>query len=322
MKHLVPIIVMLSSFLFLRHASAAEQVGVIVVGDTEVQPQVAAQLETWLADHGHSVVKAALATERVTEVIACMTKNDEKCAVGVIERGTKASSIVYVSAVIASTRDGSRNLTLVGYWFEKQRDPIAERRVCESCTDATMRSATDELASALVKARFSSSGRLKLTSKPTGAKVVIDGAPIGVTPIEHDLAPGNHQVTVSADKHEMETRTVPIRAGETTMLDVPLVETRDDRPGGGSRPLLPAVVGLGGVLVMATGGVLVAIDEDMGPDEPRLIRDSAPLGVTLLAAGAVVTVVGAVWWLRSSKKSAPVVAVTRDTSFIGWTGSF
>ncbi len=319
MKHLVPFIVTLA-FLVPRQASAAEQVGVIVVGDTAVQPQVAAQLETWLSDHGHDVMKAALATDRVTEVIACMSKNDERCAVGVIERGTRASSIVYVSAAVAAARDGSRNLTLVGYWFERQRDPIAERRVCEGCTDETMRSTTDDLVSSLVKARFSSSGRLKLTSRPSGAKVVVDGAPVGVTPIEHDLSPGNHQVTVSADKHEMETRTVPIRAGETSTLDVPLTQTRDGRSG--SRPRLPAVVALGGVLVMATGGVLVAVDQDMGPNEPLYIRNTAPLGVTLLAAGAVVTVVGTVWWIRSPKKSAPVVAITRDASFFGWTGSF
>ena len=61
------------------------------------------------------------------------------------------------------------------------------------------------------------SGQLKIVNQTGPAKVSIDGKDAGITPVELDLPPGKHKVTlvVGANKH---TFAVEIKAGETTIM--------------------------------------------------------------------------------------------------------
>jgi hypothetical protein len=77
-----------------------------------------------------------------------------------------------------------------------------------------------------------------------------------------------------------------------------------------------------GALVLVTGGVLFAFDQD--DDGSRFKdRDTAPLGVTLGAVGAAAIGVGAYLWLRGGNhESRPLVSVGRAEAVLGWRGQF
>src|SRR5262249_40216990 len=62
-------------------------------------------------------------------------------------------------------------------------------------------------------------GTLSVTSSPPGARVVVDGRPRGVTPLQlSDLGPGRHDVVLSGDAGEVR-RTITIAAGKTATID-------------------------------------------------------------------------------------------------------
>jgi len=65
-------------------------------------------------------------------------------------------------------------------------------------------------------------GALEITSEPTGARVMIDGAEVGVTPLTvPDLAVGGHAVVLESSAGSVAS-SVRIREDETATLDVPI----------------------------------------------------------------------------------------------------
>lgn len=294
-------------------------VGVVVVGEVTMQPQLAAHLETWLRQHGHQVSLAPLPPDAINTLQDCFVMEDEVCARTVIDNRAKTQSVVF-ARVDLKHEEGKpdRVVTLTAYWFDKGRDAIAERRFCERCNDITLRSTADELMAALTASTAKHAGKLKLSSTPAGARVLINGNPIGVTPLEFDLKTGTHKLTLQRADHRPETRDVTIRRGETTELDVMLQSEV-------SRNFFPIIfLGTGGTL-LATGIVLFAIDEDepspTGPQK-QFYRNTATLGVGLAASGVVVGGIGAYLLFRGKRSSTPVAAITSDSSYIGWAGQF
>ncbi|MDQ3367315.1 MAG: PEGA domain-containing protein [Myxococcota bacterium] len=293
-------------------------VGVVVIGEATMQPQLAAQLEGWLRQHGHQLVAAPLPPDAINTMIDCFVLEDENCATLVVKKRAKAQAVVFARVDLeAGATDSERTVTLTAYWFDKARDAIAARRFCERCTDLTLRSTADELMTALTSAIRKDAGHLKLTSSPLGARVLVDGKPVGVTPLDYDLAAGTHQIKVERDGRE-ELRDVTIRSGETTVVDVAL-----PRQGGG-RVLPLALIGGGGALLV-TGVLLFALDEDVPSArgaQPEFYRDTAPAGVGLMIVGGLVTGLGAYFMVTSGSSSAPVAAIASDSAYVGWAGRF
>jgi hypothetical protein len=299
-------------------AVASADVGVVVVGEPTMQPQLAAQLEQWLTKNGHQLVASPLPPEAITTMIDCFVIEDESCARGVVEKRARSESVVFARIDLeAATTDAERTVTVTAWWFDKGHDAIAERRFCERCTDLTLRSTADDLIAALASSTKRDIGRLRLTSSPVGARVRVDGKQVGVTPLDYELAEGSHEIVVSHDGRE-ELRDVSIRRGETTAVEVDVAS----RP---ARRILPyAVLGAGGALLV-TGAVLFAIDEDVpprAPQPPEFYRNTAPAGVGLMIAGGVVAGVGAYLLFSSRRSSAPVAALSSDSGYLGWAGTF
>lgn len=128
----------------------AERVGVVVTGEATVQPQLAAQLESWLENHGREVVPGPMEPEAISTLIDCFVLEDLKCARGVVDARSKSKAIVFARAETTQNDDGTRNIAITGYWFQKQKASIAERRVCERCNDQMLHATVDELMLALV----------------------------------------------------------------------------------------------------------------------------------------------------------------------------
>jgi hypothetical protein len=91
---------------------------------------------------------------------------------------------------------------------------------------------------------------------------------------------------------------------------------------GHSSRVVPALVLGAGVAVLATGAVLIAIDQDDDGSRPHY-RDTAVLGVGVAIGGAAVSGVGGYLLYRTRHTSSvPVAAVSRDMAYVGWLGQF
>lgn len=297
-------------------ARAEGSVGVVVTGEATMQPQLVAQLETWLRTHGHDLVSAPLPPDAINALIDCFVIEDQACARKIVEKRAKSSSIVFAQVNVTSGATAlDRTVTLTAYWLDKGKDAIAERRLCERCTDVTMRSAADELMAALASAS-ATRGRVKLTSTPPGATVTIDGKPVGKTPLDHSLPPGDHRVTFELGRRPAETRRVTIEKGQAHTVDVALGPAPSRAPG------FAALAG--GVALGIAGGVLIVIDEDVpaDPGDPEY-RDTQLAGIALAATGAVAIGVGVYFLVRKpSRRAAPAVSLVPGGGVIGWTGRF
>jgi endonuclease YncB( thermonuclease family) len=63
---------------------------------------------------------------------------------------------------------------------------------------------------------------LSITTAPAGAKVSIDGKPIGAAPLQKQLTPGKHQVQASLDGYQPQSLSVEARPGQTLREELKL----------------------------------------------------------------------------------------------------
>ena len=143
-------IVVLASLVTSSAYAERTGVGVVVTGEASVQPQLAAHVERWLHEKGRSVVSGPLEPEAINTLIDCFVLEDLGCARGVVDARSKANAVVFARAEMTANSDGTRDIAITGYWFQKDREAIAERRVCKSCNDERMHATVDDLMHGLV----------------------------------------------------------------------------------------------------------------------------------------------------------------------------
>lgn len=158
-----------------------------------------------------------------------------------------------------------------------------------------------------------------VVSEPPGAAVLIDGEPVGRTPLEHTVAAGTHKVMVSKAGYESQTRELeavdgvaetitvelsmpPPKVEPPPNVDVVLPPQRDWRRWG--RPLGVSLLA-SGAAVLATGITFIVLDgrdyqnrcgsDDVDPDgDCRFRFNSTGFGATLAGIGTGATIGGAV----------------------------
>ena len=130
--------------------TAHAEVGVVVTGEATVQPMLSAQLEGWLHDHGRAVLPGALEAEAISTLIDCFVLEDLACARKVVEVRARSSSLVFARAEASSNADGTREVSITGYWFQRNHEAVTERRICKRCTDQSLRTTVEDLMLALV----------------------------------------------------------------------------------------------------------------------------------------------------------------------------
>jgi hypothetical protein len=141
---------LLLALLLFTAPAHAQQVGIVVTGEANVQPQLAAQLERWLRDHGRQVVPGPLEPDAINTLIDCFVLEDMTCARLVIDRRSKARAVVFTRAEVTANGDGTNDVAITGYWFQKDREVLAERRVCAKCNGDKLHDTVDQVMLALV----------------------------------------------------------------------------------------------------------------------------------------------------------------------------
>ena len=303
-------------------AYAGDDIGVIVTGEGTMQPQLRAQIESWLSQHGHTLVPAPLPSDAIPLLVDCIAMDDKTCARNIVDQRATSTSMVYAHLVAKNNaNNGARDVTLTAYWLNKGHDAVGERKTCEHCTDQSLRTTADEVMKKLLG--VGDVGHVKLKSTPPGAKITIDGQPIGVTPLDWDLPPGKHTIQMDKAGLRPQSKDLVVASNKTELFALKLTSSGGDDQGGGSRIIPIGLLAVGGA-VLATGIVMIAIDQDPSPKLGMYYRDTGPTGVGLAITGGVIGAVGAGWLLFHSSKasSTPVAAFTSDTAYIGWLGRF
>jgi len=319
-------------------AHAGDDLSVIVTGGGAMQPQLQAQFESWLSQHGHTLVPSPLPPDAVTALADCFARQDRGCARTIVEQRARSTNMVFARIDIRkNATNGTRDVTLTAYWFNKGHDAVTQSKTCDRCTEQSLRTTADEIMKTLVGggAGGGEVGHVKFKSVPPGARITIDGQPIGVTPLDWDLPSGKHRIQMDKAGLKPESRELLVVSDRTDLFAMKLApSTRDDRGDHNrgdheqdDRPpsrALPIAALTAGAALLATGIVMFKIDQDPSHGRNMTYRDTAPAGFGLAIGGALVSGLGAGWLLfRSSKPhSTPVAAVTSDSAYVGWLGRF
>lgn len=296
----------------LAATARAEGVGVVVTGDASIQPQLAAQVEDWLRQRGHTLVAAPLRPDALVSFMDCFVIEDLACARKIVEAEGQSPRVMFAKAelVVSGT---VRDITITAYWFEQGSDPMAARRTCSACTDATMHTTIDEVMTTLAGKQRVDVGTLELSITPSTARVRIDGkdgAAGAALPI------GEHVVEVTADGYASERRSVTIKGGEKLAISIALAP---ERP----RSKLPLVGAGAGVALAAVGVALIVTSEEDTGEKPEY-RDTRLGGIVLTSAGVVAIAACTWWYLRSGSTpdSSPTIAMVPGGATLGWTRAF
>ena len=167
-----------------------------------------------------------------------------------------------------------------------------------------MRGAADSLIASLAPAATVATGRLKLDSTPSGMIVMLDGQKIGVTPIDRDIAVGEHAIVLVDGGTQVGERQVKILSGATVEVTVPVVYPPTNpkyRPPPDPSRVPPVLCWVGGGLLLGGSGVMFYLGQQGGPDHPDdkyRYRGATPTGVGLAAAGAAAIGVGIWLWVH------------------------
>jgi hypothetical protein len=290
----------------------ADGIGVVVTGDSSLQPQTEAQVEEWLRVRGKTLIAAPLRPDALTALLDCFVIEDLVCARKIVDGEASAPQLLFAKVEGADAGNGQRDVTITAYWFRSGRAPQTARRSCKSCDGHTI---VDEAMSSMA-GQDAKTGTLSLTSSPAGARVTVDGADVGVTPLDAPVSAGSHTVELTKAGYAPGHGSVVVAEGQSAKLDISM--TQD----GPQRSLLPYVVGGAGVALLATGIVLYATSEtDTG--EKYQYRDTKPAGAVIAVVGAAA--IGAAAYLMVRGKptdSAPAVAVLPGAGYVGWAGAF
>ena len=290
-----------------------QKIGVIVVGDQAAR--VTAYLEHWLEKHDHLVVPQSMSADAITTVTNCLLVDDPKCARSVVEQRAKADAILFARAELSK----DKSFVLNAYWFAKGHEAIAERRACEHCAEDEWHGVADQVLDALTS-QLVKTGHLHVESEPAGLIVFFDNEQVGLTPLDRDVPAGHHRVDLMREGHHVGRRNVEIDANDTTEVHIKAkVETTDDS---GSYTV-PGIVLGGGIVALGAGSILLYYGSLGGSSQKFVYPDSTPIGIGAIAAGVGATIIGSVLFVQAGQhKSAPVVSMTHDSAYVGWSTRF
>lgn len=322
--------------LTVHRASAENQPinGVIAIGgNAEERDRAAVSAGVTAATRvaGWQLPTKPLSKKEAAGLLHCLDPGEPwGCIPGTID----AQGIHHALVVAAEKRqsdDGSPMVVLTAKLIvTRPHALVVHQRFCEHCTDDKLTQASTELAQQLVQELAVRMGRtvLDVKSMPAGARITLDGEPVGATNMTFNTYPGSHVVII--EKAGYLTQTIPIQAeeGKTAEVSVTLHESGNDQritidkpqpqP---SRTIPLALIGTGGAAVV-TAGILVYLGHQDGPNDKYVHTHATTLGIVTGLAGVAAIGAGVYLWWHGSSASAPTVAALPRGAIVGWTRSF
>ena len=302
---------------------AADGFGVVVSGDASITAATETAVTAWLTAHAFQISPSPLSTDGVLTLNNCLALTDMNCARGVVEARASVTSLIAIVTQVAGART-HRNVQLSAYWITKAHDVVSVQRTCDACTDALLPQTIEALMTDLARLTPAMRGHIKVVSTPPGVLVTIDDVTVGVTPAEHEVTAGPHDVALSRDGTVLAKRHVDVAPGSTASLTVPVapVAVAATSPVAHHSRALPVailVVGLASV-----GGGL-AMYKYGGPTGDNFeYRDLRTPGIGVAVGGGALALLGVILVARGGgeSRSTPTVAIASGGVVAGWSRSF
>lgn len=287
---------LMAATIFATSTAGADTAALVVSGQVgrEAEGVVIEVSEAALRTAGWDVVRPAAGPGVLAALEACYQAADPvRCRAAAA--GFPGSERIFAVRLSGATDlDGGGTVTITALLVSRTGERmLAEQRYCETCqrdrlaatTTATLEFLLRETSGALAR------GVLRVRSTPSGARVVLDGEVIGVTPFDYTVYPGRHEVGIDKPGHAIEVREVRVEPAATVDLKVtlrPSPAENADEQGGAGRRALAWTLGGAGLLAIAGGTWLIAADSPPEVDGERTPRhrDSTWPGVGVAAAGA------------------------------------
>ncbi len=205
------------------------------------------------------------------------------------------------------------------------------RERCEICGVEEASEKVGLAASALrarLEALANTPARFIIRSRPAGARLALDGEPMGRTPVDRELPAGVHKLELAAEGYDPLERTLTAVNGVDETLDVDLVVLPSKLP---LRALGWTAVAVGVAALVGSVWAESIDGEELGcaPSErddlghcPR-VRSTRVLAALLAGFGAASATMGGVWLYLGGFGSARSAAETApQTARFGVTGRF
>lgn len=297
-------------------SARAGTLGLVVSGDPAKQPVIETTLEPWLKRAGYDVRMGVLEQKEVDKIVDCFILTDQACAESTVAGAGVAGLLFVMVEVKRDTRTAKDEVKLTGWLFAGDgKSLVAQSVYCRDCRNDTLGPTAEDLARALFSQQGAGTGRISVTTQPPGAKVAVDGAAVGATPLEQGVRSGPHVVDVSLDGFHPVRRDIDVGKDKTVALELTMTPSDKPLPGAGRGPL-PYVVLIGGLALAGAGATFYFMDQDceLGgpcdvPNTQESYRDTAKLGVGLAAAGVVGIGVGVYLLTRAPKSPSGATPV-------------
>jgi hypothetical protein len=292
-----PVVVALLLLANLAHAD----VGVVVMGDPNMQTPVMNAVQRWVQDKRHELVAAPLG-ESTTAMLDCFVMDDVTCAQKTFSEHSKADTVVFVRI---DAQTGERSFVLNAYWFTKGSTPLHEKRPCASCDDTKLWVAVDGVLAALLHKAADGKGTLMINGVGD-VDVQVDGKDVGRAPLEQQVTVGSHEVVFVHDGTPIGVTRVEVAEGVIVPVAVPYAAPSSAVRSGGHSRVGPIVLTLTGIAAAAVGGTLLYSGSLDDSDEPHVYTNATEIGLPLALAGAVAIGAGTALWVTAGESGGSV----------------
>lgn len=299
-------------------ASARQRVAVVRLtfqgGVSEAARELFAQRITeGLAAARFDVLTGAMVRER----LAAAGLGADSCAGGSCTgKAARALGVAFLVFASVVEHDKTYDVTLELVNGKSGVTIGTSRERCEICGVEEASEKVGLAATALrarLEALANEPARFVIRSHPTGARLTLDGEPLGKTPVDRELPAGVHKLELSAEGYDRLERTVTAVNGVDETLELELVVQPTKLP---LRPMGYAAIAVGLAAIVGSvwavsvdGDEIACVDaerDDLGHC-PR-VKSTRVLGAILAGVGAASTTLGGVWlylggWGRPQRES-------------------
>jgi hypothetical protein len=313
-------------------AEEKQRVAVVKLGFDGGVPEAARELFAQRLVEGLAAARFEVLTgAMVRERLAAAGLGEGSCAGGsCTAKAARALDVAFLVFASITEQQKTYDITLELVNGRSGVTIGTNRERCEICGVEEASEKVGLAASALrarLEALANSPPRFIIRSHPSGARISLDGEPLGRTPVDRELTPGVHKLELAADGYDNLERTVTAVNGvdETLDLDLVVLPTKLPMRAMGWTALIVGVAALaGGIWAESVDGSEIACAPEQKDDLGHCpnVRNTRVLGAILTGVGAASATLGGVWLYIGRGGTVRREEGTPQTATVGVTGHF